>query len=365
MHVPERARTAEARELQPRRRMALGDRTRLIDPHEEERDALGPRPLKRREPVTDLLDRGAEAQRKHLQIVAHLLRGGKERAIGHERRPGEVIGQPHLGDGARGLGLEAREIERRLQKLVLREQRQLQQKLKAPRLGGHAHREGERAGGAVELAQHGRVGLGHAHAHLRQASQRQPLHPAARRALGKAFGGVIDRVDIVVAVMEEVAHLVPGARLAARVLAPERLVETRQPLMGLAIGAVQLQKGARQRRCVRGGKPQIGQRWRLVAEDPICQRLAHVRHQPLGIAGAQFRHVKAEFLRQRQHHRRRERPVVVLHLVEIGQRHAQLGGEFLLRQPEPLARFAELGPGIELARGHGGRLPLHISDITG
>ena len=43
----------------------------------------------------------------------------------------------------------------------------------------------------------------------------------------------------------------------------------------------------------------------------------------------------------------------------------QLGGEFLLRQPEPLARFAELGPGIELARGHGGRLPLHISDITG
>ena len=167
------------------------------------------------------------------------------------------------------------------------------------------------------------------------------------------FGGPVDGIEVIVAIVKEVAHLFPGAGAQRGVLAAQRLVQRGQPFMGLPIGAVQIQKGARQRGRVRGGQPQIGQRRRGLGKHRVGQRLAHVRHQPFAFARGQFGHVQPEFLRQRQHHRRRNRAVVVLHLVQIGQRHAQLVGKDLLRQRQPAAQFAQLGPGIELLGGHG------------
>ena len=45
VHVPQRAGSAEPCKLQPCGAVAFGDRTRLIDPHKEERHALGAGPL--------------------------------------------------------------------------------------------------------------------------------------------------------------------------------------------------------------------------------------------------------------------------------------------------------------------------------
>ena len=169
---------------------------------------------------------------------------------------------------------------------------------------------------------------------------------------GKAFGGPVHGVDVVVAVMEEIAHLVPGRRRGAGVVAAQGLVQRGEAFVGLAVGAVQVQESARQRRGIGRRQPQVGQRRGQVGQHRVGHRLAHVRHQPFAVPRGQFRHVEAEFLRQRQHHRGRNRAVVVLHLVQVGQRDAQLGGEILLRQTQFLPRFPELRPGVELLCGH-------------
>ena len=119
---------------------ALGDGPGLIDPHEKERNPLRTGTLQGRQPVADLLDRGPEPVGEDFQIVAGLLRGRKEGAIGHQRCAREIIRQPDLGDGARRVGLKPRQIERRLQQLILRQQRQLQQHLEGPRFGFRTRR---------------------------------------------------------------------------------------------------------------------------------------------------------------------------------------------------------------------------------
>lgn len=89
--------------------------------------------------------------------------------------------------------------------------------------------------------------------------------------------------------------------------------------MGVAVGAVQFEKGAGHGGGVGGRQAQVAEAGDVVGEDGVGQRLAHVGHQPFGVAGGQFRDVEAEFLRQRQDHRGGDRAVVVLHLVQIGQ----------------------------------------------
>ncbi len=69
MHVPKRTGPAEPGELQARRRMALGYCSGLINPHEEEGDALGAGPLQGGKPVRDLLDRRTEKVGEPLEIV--------------------------------------------------------------------------------------------------------------------------------------------------------------------------------------------------------------------------------------------------------------------------------------------------------
>jgi hypothetical protein len=86
------------------------------------------------------------------------------------------------------------------------------------------------------------------------------------------FGGAVHGVDVVVAVVEEVAHLFPGRGRRRAVLAPQRLVQRGQALMRLPVGAVQARKAraspgafeAASRRSASGGpgggKHRVGQR---------------------------------------------------------------------------------------------------------
>ena len=66
-------------------------------------------------------------------------------------------------------------------------------------------------------------------------------------ALGKMFGGTVHCIDVVVAIVEEIADLFPGALLAAAILPTQRLIQRGQTFMGLPVGTVQVQKGPSQR----------------------------------------------------------------------------------------------------------------------
>ncbi len=173
---------------------------------------------------------------------------------------------------------------------------------------------------------------------------------ARREALGRA----VDRVDVVVAIVEEVAHLLPRQHRVAGLLAAQRLVELRQPLLRLAMGAVEGEEGASESGRVRGDELHVAKRRRRRLEQRIGQRLAHVGDDAFGRPRRELDHVDPELLGEAEYDAGRHRPVVVLHLVEVGQRHPELCRVLGLLQPQAGADFPELDPGIELARrGHG------------
>jgi hypothetical protein len=212
-----------------------------------------------------------------------------------------------------------------------------------------------------------------AHAGARGLPQRDAAPPARLRYgrrdrpsawPGEAFGGAVDGVDVVVAIVEEVAHLLPGGWGAAVLSAilSQRLVERGEAFMGLAIGAVQVEEGAGERRRVGGGEAQVRERRGGVGEDGIGDGLAHVGDKAFGVAGAQLGDVEAELLRQAEDDGGGDRAVVVLHLVEIGQGDAELGREILLRQADAGAHLAQLGAGIEFLGWHGG-LQSHPAEL--
>jgi hypothetical protein len=188
--------------------VALGDGAGLIDAGEEEGHALGARALQGREPVGHLLDRGAELDRELFEVVAGVAGGLGEAGVGHQDGAREIVGHADARDLARGVGLEAGEVERGLQQLVLTQKRVLVEQLKALRLGRGAGRERERARLAVVVA----------HAEARGGFQRDAHagdgfgmgHEIALGLAGEPFGGAVHGVDVVVAIVEEIAHLLPG-----------------------------------------------------------------------------------------------------------------------------------------------------------
>ena len=72
----------------------------------------------------------------------------------------------------------------------------------------------------------------------------------------------------------------------------------------------------------------------------------------IAFAHRQFVDVEFELLHQRQDHRRRDRAVVVFHLVEIGERNSEALGKRLLRQAKPGAGLAKFRAGEEFQCGH-------------
>jgi hypothetical protein len=95
----------------------------LVDADEEERHALGARALQGREPVGHLLDRGAERVDEAFEVVAGVARGLEQSGCRASGGAGEVVGQPILAIWRAVVGLEAGEVERGLQQLVLTQQR--------------------------------------------------------------------------------------------------------------------------------------------------------------------------------------------------------------------------------------------------
>ena len=81
----------------------------------------------------DLLDRCVKGIGETFQIVPHLFRCGLKASIGHQRGSGKVVGQPDFRDTPRLVALEMRQIEGGFEQLVLGQQRDLMQQLKALR----------------------------------------------------------------------------------------------------------------------------------------------------------------------------------------------------------------------------------------
>ena len=75
---------------------ALGDVPGRIDPQHEEGDAPGAGPAERGQPVRDLLDAGAELGAQPVDVVAVPLRRLEEGRVGHQDRPGRIIGEAHV-----------------------------------------------------------------------------------------------------------------------------------------------------------------------------------------------------------------------------------------------------------------------------
>src|SRR3546814_5633260 len=68
---------------------------------------------------------------------------------------------------------------------------------------------------------------------------------------GELFSGGVEAADVIVAIVEIVAHLVPRQAHRVRALAADRVIQRLQPVKLVAIGAVHLHEGARERRGLR------------------------------------------------------------------------------------------------------------------
>ena len=104
------------------------------------------------------------------------------------------------------------------------------------------------------------------------------------KVLRKTFGGAIHRVDVVVAVVKEIAHLFPWRLGGALIVAAQNLIQRGQAFMALTVCLMQCQKGARQAGCVGGGQAKIGQLRCCFGKQRIGQRLAQVGDDAFGIA---------------------------------------------------------------------------------
>jgi hypothetical protein len=171
-------------------------------------------------------------------------------------------------------------------------------------------------------------------------------------AAGELLGGPVDRVDVVVAVVKEVAHLLPGQRCQPARRAIQRLVQAGQAFLPLAVGAVQRQNGVGQPRRVGGDDLQFGAAVRRVAEHRVGQGLAQIGHQPVALVHREYRDIDAETLGQPLHHITADGAVVALHLIEIAQGYRQCPGKGSLGQAQPAADFAQAGAGVDFACRH-------------
>ena len=130
-------------------------------------------------------------------------------------------------------------------------------------------------------------------------------------------------------------------------------VQRGEAFVRLPVGVMQGKKGACETGSIGGCEAQIGQRRRVVGENWVSHSFAHIRHQSLTVCRGELRHIKAEFLSKTKHDRCGNGAFVVLHLIEIGQRDAELLGEVFLSEAKSGARFAQLGTCVEFLLRHG------------
>ena len=130
--------------------------------------------------------------------------------------------------------------------------------------------------------------------------------------------------------MEEIAHLFPWAGGRAGILAAQGFVQIGQTFLCLSVALMQLDERPRQPRRIRSRQLHIRQRQHIALEHRIRQDFAHVTDQPFAIPTRQFGDIQPELGRQRQHDSGADRTVIILHLVQVRERHAKPRGEFFL-----------------------------------
>ncbi len=197
-------------------------------------------------PMADLFEARAETVAEQFEIVAQFLRCRREGAIGQHGSAGEIIGKADATDRARIGGAEFGLGNDRVDDLLMLDQRDLVGDLEGVRriVGARVQRQhatdGIVAAHRVSLPAHDdadavllldRVG------HLAYAVARAFGH-AARQL----FSRHVQLVDIVVDIMEEVAHLFVRRRLGGGG-ARNRVVQFRQLFAGAAKRAMHGEEG--------------------------------------------------------------------------------------------------------------------------
>ena len=336
--------------MHARRRLALGHVPGTIDPHEAERDPRGARTLQCGQAVADRLVPGGVEGHQTLDVVPEVLRGVEKPLVRHQDGGREVVGQAAQRQRLGGGGAEGAVGDELVEQVTVLEEGQLR---------GHAERllTGGQMRGQVEPQLLGRepvpepVGqidtAGHPHVvRLRQAVLEFGAHIATVHPdpVGEFLGGGVQRIDVVLALIEVVPHLLVRHRQRGMIhLVGERVAvlgERRQQVGRVPVALVEYGEGPGQRRVCPDQIHHIGGR------DPrghlgVGQGLGELGDQAgVGVRGEE-RRVDPVHLRQRRENTGGDGPGVLLQLVEIAGRQPQRGGERGLGQAVLLAEAAQ------------------------
>jgi hypothetical protein len=193
----------------------------------------------------------------------------------------------------------------------------------------------------------------------RLAQRRGALSGLQRQALRQCFGQAVQRVDVVVAPVEEVPHLLvrqrrgPGARLAGAGVPPlfavEAVDELRMLVLQALVALVQRHIGLGQLGRLLDEPGKLRGLWRLVAQRTVVQRSVQLGQQALVLLLGELRHIAAEYLGQLQQHGGRHGALVGLDLRDVAQRQLQPSGELGLVPAQLLAQSTNARPDEEFA----------------
>ena len=284
-------------------------------------------------------------------------RGLQEGAIGQQQRPGGVVGQADAGHVARGLGAEGGAVQLGLDQVAEGQEGQLVGQLERPGGAGLPGVQGEDATGGIIAAQRlltrhidGADPVPVGQQGLQRPFDRAVLRDVRRQGLGRR----VQAVDVVVAVMEEVADLLIGQEgdAGAQFVAAQGVVQRLHPLVQLAEGLVQGQELMGQARGVGDGLFQLGRRRRL---GPAADRagdvgggLAQIGDQPGVALQIEQAGVDVEGAGQGDQDAGGGRALIGLDLRQIRRRQAQPLGAGLQRPAARLAQLAQFGTEEEL-----------------
>ncbi|MNS65651.1 hypothetical protein D3C72_988270 [compost metagenome] len=181
------------------------------------------------------------------------------------------------------------------------------------------------------------------------------------------LGRLIQHVDVVVAIVEEVAHRLigqGGGRLRPLVAA-QGLVQRLQPLVQAAIVLMQGQELTRQSRRRRHRLLQLDGGRRLGVTGHVGDGLAQVGDQAGVAVQIEQAGVHVEGPRQGDQNPRRRRALIGLDLRQVAGRQGQPPGAGFQRPAARLAQLAHLGPEVEFFRHRNfAKQPIDLGRLT-
>jgi hypothetical protein len=220
--------------------MPLGDVARHVDPAEIDRNAASARALQRRQPVAGLFETGVEHLPQAVDVVAQLAGGHAEPFIGHEQGPGRIIAEPDGQDMARRC-LEAAFLDDRADLLRKRERGDLPGELEPAAFDRLRRIEFEMAPLRVEPSHRPPALPGDADLLARSqfciGTRGKCRRPRCRRP---ALCLAVERIDVIVRLIEPVAHFLPRQAALGGQARPDGFVHHVEPQPGLGVKRVEL-----------------------------------------------------------------------------------------------------------------------------